>query len=288
MFSEEQNKALDDKLEALSGKMLKELGETVNKAMSGMAKRLIVDEVPKAIASQFGTFEEKLSSLQYDENKQRQLLRTEMDAWLEELNKQAADEEETEKKSSGKNNNSKPDNSQPYNELNTRFAEQVKTLEQMKQRLEAAEKIAATERENREKIAAEQRVSAMEEKVLQQLRGKVRPNTEKQLLTLLKQEGKLVEDSENNQYLLKGKDEYGIDANVGIDKALPDLIRANYPHFEDVRPGTGTSASAGSNNGNIPSGGKWFAGGTMPEVSAMLDPNNLQEMLREMDALAKR
>lgn len=35
--------------------------------------------------------------------------------------------------------------------------------------------------------------------------------------------------------------------------------------------------------------GKWFAGGTqIPDTSAMLDPNNLAEMLRELDEVFKK
>ena len=38
-----------------------------------------------------------------------------------------------------------------------------------------------------------------------------------------------------------------------------------------------------------PESGKWFAGGTkMPDTQAMLDPDNLQEMLQELDEIVKK
>lgn len=250
-----------------------------------MAKRLIVDEVPKAIASQFAPLDEKLSSLQFDEGKQRQLLRSEMDSWLEALNKQA----ESETESGSKSEEDKTIEIPALAELRKQLSEQAKIAEQMKQRVDAAEKLAADERSIREKIADQQRVAGMEEKVLQELRGKVRPNTERQLLALLRNDGMLVEDKENNQFLLKSKDEYGLDTNVGIPKAIPDIIRQNYPHFEEVRPGTGTSAMPGSRDSGVTSGGKWFGNGTQaPSTEAMLDPNNRAEMMRELDTQLKR
>lgn len=45
----------------------------------------------------------------------------------------------------------------------------------------------------------------------------------------------------------------------------------------------GTVIASGENSG------KWFAGGTqMPDQAAMLDPNNLAEMLRELDTVFKK
>jgi hypothetical protein len=300
MFSEEQNKALDEKLTSLGEKLLTQLGETMNKSLSGMAKRLIVDEVPKAIANQFAPLEEKLNGLQFDEDKQRSLLRSEMDGWLEELNKQATLEDqgsETESEAEGKKGGKKGEKqatervveAAALQDLRNQIAEQTKVAEAMKQRVEAAEKQAADERRVRETIAEQQRLAQMDEKVLQELRGKVRPNTERQLLTLLKNDGILVEDKDKNEFLIKTKDEYGLDTMLGISAAAADIIRQNYPHYEDVRPGTGTSAMPGGRESGTSSHGKWFDGGSkMPEIQDMLDPNNLTEMMKELDAAMKR
>lgn len=44
-----------------------------------------------------------------------------------------------------------------------------------------------------------------------------------------------------------------------------------------------TAIASGENSG------KWFVGGTqMPDQAAMLDPNNLAEMLRELDTVFKK
>jgi hypothetical protein len=286
-FTEEQNKALDDKLSALSDKMLGHLTETMNKSLSGMAKRLLVDEVPKAIQSQFAPIEEKLNSLNFNENQHRQLLRSEMDSWLEELNKQAANENTGGDNSAAGNTNT-PTDIPALNELRNQLAEQAKIADAMKQRVEAAEKVAADERKVRETLAEQQRLAGMDDKVLSSLRGKVRNNTERQLLALLKNDGLLIEDKENSQFLVKSKDEYGLDINVPVEAALGDLVKQHYPHFEEVRPGTGTGAMPGSSTSTSSMSGKWFGSNRAPDASAMLDPNNLKEMLAELDSQIKR
>lgn len=288
-FTEEQNKALDDKLSSLSDKMLSQLTETMNKSLSGMAKRLLVDEVPKAIQSQFTPIEEKLNSLNFNESQYRQLLRSEMDSWLEELNKQASSETQGEK---GETSASSSGNNVPeipaLTELRNQLAEQAKIADAMKQRVEAAEKSAQEERKIRETLAEQQRLAGMEDKVLSALRDKVRSNTERQLLTLMKNDGLLVEDKENNQFLIKSKDEYGLDTTVAIEKALTDIVKQHYPHFEEVRPGTGTGAMPGNRDSGSSVSGKWFNANRTPDAQAMLDPNNLKEMLAELDAQIKR
>ena len=77
--------------------------------------------------------------------------------------------------------------------------------------------------------------------------GAIRPNTEKDLLTLLESRGMLIEDGD--RYVVKGPDKFGEPTKLELKDILPKMLESDFAHFAVPRGGTGTDA-APSNNGN--------------------------------------
>jgi hypothetical protein len=262
------NEILDSKLSALAN----QIAESHNKGMSGLAKRLVADEIPKAIDSRFSAFEDKITPY-FDEGNQRSLISSEMDSLLERLALAESSDDEDKK--------TKP----AIVEEDIRSNPLYKQLEQ---RVEASERMAAEERKSRETIAEQQRVTAMKADVVKTLQGKVRPGTENELLTLLETSGLLVEDKVNNRYLVKGKDRFDIESSLPPEEVLPQIIASKFPHYQEARPGTGTSATPSGAN-SVPPQGRYYDGGnrlpTEQELNeAAKDPAKFQTLLKEAEA----
>lgn len=272
-----------EQLEALQA-MFSAQNESTNTAISGLAKRLTL-EIPKVIDTKLSTLEEKIAAFQpFDETKQADIVQAALNKVLEELS--ATEETRT---PTGEDGNAV--DSPAIAELKKQAAEQTKLFEQMKQRMLSAETTAGEERDNRLKIAEQQRIAGMEEGVLTSLRGKVRGNAERDFLNLLRTNNLLIE--EGDQLVVKSKDSHGFDVNLPIDKALPELLKDRFSYMAEVRPGTGTGNPGGGNSGtgNTALGGKFFNGGTQAPSSAelmaaMSDPSKSAELFAELSQLS--
>lgn len=293
MFTEDQERVLQEKLDAMSAKIL----EQFNNGLSGLAKRLTADELPKAISGQispfqqqFNSFQEALNKLQpFDEAKVAQIVRAQFDSLLEEL----AEEEEKASLSSekgGKGNSSA--NNPAIAELQRQMEDLTKQyssqLEQMKLQVEAARKAAETERQTRERLAEEARMQKLDDSILDALRGKVRSGTERELLTLMKASGILEEDKEKNMFVIQVDDEFGLKTTKPAVEVLDSVIANRWSHYQDRRPGTGTGATPPTQGGYTP-GNSNLKYARVQGDRITLDDRVLEEAAREgkLDDLLK-
>jgi hypothetical protein len=264
--------------------------ESTNTAISGLAKRLTQENqktIDAKLDAKLSAFEEKLGSFQpFDETKQADIVQAALNKVLEDL---AATDDTTPPGDNGAGDS--PAIAEWKRQQTARDAEQAKIMEQLKQRLLSAETTASEERENRLKIAEQQRIAGMEEGVLTNLRGKVRGNAERDFLNLLRTNNLLVE--EGDQLVVKSKDQHGFDVNLPIDKALPDLLKDRFSYMAEVRPGTGTGNPGGGNSGtgNPAPAGKFFNGGNQKPsdaelMAAMSDPSKSAELFAELSQLS--
>lgn len=129
-----------------------------------------------------------------------------------------------------------------------------KQIEGLKKQVTQAEKQAEAERLERERIAEANRVQSMRDAALSELSGQVASGRERRLLTLLEQEGVLVEDKENNAYRVKSKDRFGEDTLVPIKDVLPDLLKTQYSEYLPPRPGTGAGSTPPTSTSASPTG----------------------------------
>ncbi|HEY9643317.1 MAG TPA: hypothetical protein V6C57_22705 [Coleofasciculaceae cyanobacterium] len=245
MFTPEQEAALNTKFEQLAEKMATQF----NNSLSGLAKRLTTDEFPKAISShlaplqeQFAPLQEKLSSFQgFDETRLANLVRSQFDTLLEDL----ANEEDTSPTApaNAQSDAAIADLRKQMEALNTQYTGQI---EAMKSQVDIARKAAETERETRERLAAEARMQKLDNTILDSMRGKVKSGTERELLTLMKQSGLLKE--EGDTFVVDAQDEFGLATTKPIADAIGDLIAERWTHYQDTRPGTGTGATPTTNS----------------------------------------
>ena len=229
MFTPEQEKFLRE-LMTESGK---QTADQFNNALSGLAKRLIVDELPKAVNAQLSPISDQLKGLSKDEL--GGVVKAQFDSLLEELAKQGEGETIA-----------------PAANLESgAIAELKKQIEDMGKMLDSTRKIAETERKTREKLSEEARLQGLDDTVLDSLRGKVKPGTERELLTLIKSAGLLVENKEANRFEVELPDEFGLASRKPAVEAIGDIVARRWAHYQDSRPGTGTGAapSAGQSGG---------------------------------------
>lgn len=291
-FTPEQEEVLNKMFSTFGESLLSKIDGNMNTALSGLGKRL-TSEIPKVVDAKFGTLEEKIQGLQYDPTKQEESIRTALNKVLEEL---AAEEGDKTPAATGDNSGTQPTGSgvesPAIRELKQQLEAQAKLSEQMKQRLLQAENLANEERQTREKLAEQQRIAGMEEALIGGLRGKVRQNAERDFLNLLRNNEMLIED--NNQLLIKSKDQHGFDVNLPIDQALPTLLKDRFSYMAEVRAGTGTGSTGSSSNTGTQGqqvAGKYFNGGSkMPSqadlMAAMSDPSKQAELFSELQALS--
>jgi hypothetical protein len=220
-FTPEQQQFLKELVEGNN----KQITDQFNSALSGLAKRLTVDEIPKAIGAQVSPLLEKLEGL--NENKLGAVVKAQFDTLLEELAKQE-EAGGTEK---------------PAEENNGAITQLQQQIEEMKKQVDAAKKIAETERKTREKLTEESRLQGLDNALLDAMRGKVKPGTERELLTLIKSANLLIEDKEANQFVTEVPDEFGLKTRKPVAEVLGDLIAQRWSHYQDVRPGTGVGAA---------------------------------------------
>ncbi len=95
------------------------------------------------------------------------------------------------------------------------------------------------EQARREQAELEKRLTGMETSAIQDLSVGNRVVNPKQMLTLMIQEGRVVE--QENQYMLKKTDKHG-ELLVPLKDGLDDLLATDYSHFAARRGGTGSGA----------------------------------------------
>lgn len=222
MFTPEQEKFLKELIDGNS----KQIADQFNNALSGLAKRLTVDEIPKAVGAQITPLLEKLDGL--GEDKLGAVVKNQFDALLEELSKQEPQPE----KPAGE--------SDANNVAITQLQQQIQDLNKQ---VEAAKKMAGEERKIREKLTEESRMQGLDNSILDAMRGKVKSGTERELLTLIKASGLLIEDKEANQFVAEMADEFGLKTRKPATEVLGDLIAQRWGHYQDVRGGTGVGAA---------------------------------------------
>lgn len=284
-FTPEQKEELQSLFDNFGASILDKFGGTMNNALSGAVKRISAT-LEKQMTDRLSPIEERMQNLPvFDEKQQSALVKTALNQVLEELTSEEANS--TQGNAQGNTAPADLNNSPAFLEMKRQMEEQSK---QFQQRLQAAEQRAAQEKETREKIAEDQRISSMETGFVNSLRGKIRANTENDMLTLLKTRGLLTE--ENGQYLVKGKDQYQMDALVPIDQALPELLKGDFSYFADSRPGTGTGNPGTSSGTGVStgSGGRFFNGGNrQPDaqelMAAMADPSKAADLFRELESM---
>lgn len=294
MFSEEQAKQMQQMLDSAAQMYVQKTTEAINQYSQNLEKKL-----PQIIDARLGELDarivEKFTPLVDPEN-QRSLIQETLDRYLQQLAEEA-DEEGGEDTSEAGQRQSVARESQAIAEMRKQMAEQAKAFETMKNRVQEAEKRAEEERRQRDEMARQQKVQQLEESVLEQIRGRVRPGTERQLLTLLKTDGVLKEDPESGQVFLKARNEYGIEDEFPVDKAIQSVVKERYPHYEDVRPGTGTGAIPASVRSSSPPSAIADANaetrlfnvrnGRASIDDSTLDTANFQDILKDLAKLSQ-
>lgn len=293
MFSEEQAKQMQQMLDSAAQMYVQKTTEAISQYSQTIEKRL-----PQIIDARLSDLDnrivEKFTPLVDPEN-QRTLIQETLDRYLQQLAEESEDEDEGEASDAGQRQVVRE--SQAIAEMRKQMQEQAKAFESMKNRVQEAEKRADEERRQRDEMARQQKTQQLEESVLEQIRGRVRPGTERQLLTLLKTDGVLKEDPETGQVFLKARNEYGIEDDFPVDKAIQDVVKERYPHYEDVRPGTGTGAVPASFRSSSPPSAIADANaetrlfnvrnGRASIDDSTLDTANFQDILKDLAKLSQ-
>lgn len=293
MFSEEQAKQMQQMLDSAAQMYVQKTTEAISQYSQNLEKKL-----PQIIDARLGELDtrivEKFTPLIDPEN-QRSLIQETLDRYLQQLAEESEDEEDDDNSEAGQRQVARE--SQAIVEMRKQMQEQAKAFEAMKNRVQEAEKRAEEERRQRDEMARQQKTQQLEESVLEQIRGRVRPGTERQLLTLLKTDGILKEDPETGQVFLKARNEYGIEDEFPVDKAIQDVVKERYPHYEDVRPGTGTGAVPASFRSSSPPSAiadanaeaRYFnvRNGRASIDDSTLDTANFQDILKDLAKLSQ-
>ena len=123
----------------------------------------------------------------------------------------------------------------------------IAQLRQKLSKLEAAHTQVTTqwqqEQSRREEAELKERINAMQTSAIQDLSVGNRVVNPKQMLTLLIQEGRVVE--QETGYVIKKTDKHG-DLFVPLKDELDNLLANDYSHFAAPRGGTGSGAAPGS------------------------------------------
>jgi hypothetical protein len=124
----------------------------------------------------------------------------------------------------------------------------------LKRELDTLKQQSQNDRTAREEAEFQKAQAALDNATIETL-SKSGIGNARQLLTLLKSEGKIVE--KDGQYVVASKDQYG-DTFTPVADKLPEFLAGDYGHFAPARPGTGTGATAAGSNSMMGGSLKYF------------------------------
>lgn len=282
MFTPEQQEFLKNLFSEQLAATKQELLTQTNEAISGLAGRIVKTDLPKAIEQRLTPFEQKFAN--FSEESLGQTIATQFDALLDKI---AQEEEQIETEVETQ----KGRKTKAQQEQETALEQMRQQLESMQQQVELARK-AADDREAAMKAAEEKnRITALDDQLLDTLRPIVRQGTERELLTLLKSANVLQEDAENNRFNITVKDKYDLDVVKPAHEAIAAIVAERWPHYQAPRPGTGTGGAPTSQTAIAPASTKYVrpsdAGVTIDQsaIDQAMSSGNFDEVLKELAAI---